>query len=125
MLNGTYPADYQDKGIPCSDAAAEVIATGSSVSRFKTGDRVAANCCIGKTYEGGDDGVGDGVGTTAPGVLREYAVFNEEHLVKIPGHLSWEEVSAQRYLVMRRLLIDSRRRRWHVRALPRGMRSTD
>lgn len=98
MLNGTYPADFQDKGIPCSDAAAEVIATGSSVSRFKTGDRVTANCCIGKTYEGGNDGVGVGVGTTAPGVLREYAVFNEEHLVKIPGHLSWEEVSAQRGL---------------------------
>lgn len=100
MLNGTYPIDIQDRGIPCSDAAAQVIATGSSVSRFKTGDRVTANCSIGKTYEGGDDGVGVGVGTNAPGVLREYAVFNEEHLVKIPGHLSWEEVSAQRELLV-------------------------
>jgi NADPH:quinone reductase-like Zn-dependent oxidoreductase len=86
MLNGTYPVDIQDRGIPCSDAAAEVVATGSSVSRFKT-------------YEGGNDGVSVGVGTNAPGVLREYAVFNEEHLVKIPGHLSWEEVSVQRELV--------------------------
>ncbi|KAF1933712.1 GroES-like protein [Didymella exigua CBS 183.55] len=93
MLIGTYPMDIQDKGIPCSDAAAEVVATGSSVSRFAVGDRVCPNPSIGKTYEGGSDGMSVGVGTNGPGVLREYAVFDEQHLVKVPDHLSWEEAS--------------------------------
>ena len=93
MLIGTYPIELQDKGIPCSDAASEVIATGSAVTRFKVGDRVCPNTSIGKTYEGGNDGSHVGVGTNSPGVLRQYAVFNEEHVVKMPKHLSWEEVS--------------------------------
>jgi NADPH:quinone reductase-like Zn-dependent oxidoreductase len=103
MLIGTYPVAIQDKGIPCSDAAAEVIATGSSVSRFSVGDRVCPNINIGKTYEGGADGMSVGVGTNSPGVLREYAVFDEQHLVKIPDHLSWEEVSAARVSGLRLL----------------------
>lgn len=94
MLNGTYPIDIADKGIPCSDAAAEVIATGSSVSRFAVGDRVCPNPSIGPTYEGVSDGLSVGVGTDSQGVLREYAVFDEQHLVKMPEHLSWEEVSS-------------------------------
>ncbi|KAH6622101.1 hypothetical protein C7974DRAFT_216169 [Boeremia exigua] len=93
MLNGVYPMDILDKGVPCSDAAAEVVATGSAVSRFLVGDRVCPNTSLGKTYEGGSDGTSVGVGTNAMGVLRQYAVFNEEHLVKMPEHLSWEEAS--------------------------------
>lgn len=93
MLIGTYPMAIQDKGIPCSDAAAEVIAVGSSVSRFSVGDRVCPNTSIGPTYEGGTDGTSVGLGTTAPGVLRQYAVYNEQHLVKMPKNLSWEEVN--------------------------------
>ena len=98
MLIGTYPVDIAEKGIPCSDAAAEVIATGSSVSHFSKGDRVCPNTSIGPTYEGGSDGISIGVGTNAEGVLREYAVVDEQHLVKIPGHMSWEEVTLRRHL---------------------------
>ncbi|KAF3046207.1 hypothetical protein E8E11_009006 [Didymella keratinophila] len=93
MLIGTYPADIVNKGIPCSDAAAEVIATGSSVSQFSKGDRVCPNTSIGSTYEGGSDGFSVGFGTNAEGVLREYTVVDEKHLVKIPRHMSWEEAS--------------------------------
>ena len=95
MLNGTYPVKIVDKGIPCSDAAAEVIATGSSVSRFAVGDRVCPNPSIGPTYEGGSDGLSLGLGNSAQGVLREYAVFDEQHLVRMPEHMSWEEVSRE------------------------------
>jgi NADPH:quinone reductase-like Zn-dependent oxidoreductase len=34
MLNGRYPMEVQERGIPCSDAAAEVLAVGSE-ARFQ------------------------------------------------------------------------------------------
>jgi hypothetical protein len=91
-LIGTYPMQLESRGVPCSDAAAEVIATGSAVSRFVIGDRVSPNTSIGD-FEPDDDGIAVGIGFNAPGVLREYAVFQEKHLVPLPVHLSWEEVS--------------------------------
>jgi hypothetical protein len=33
------------------------------------------------------------LGGNGPGVLREFAVFEDKFLVKLPQHLSWEEVS--------------------------------
>lgn len=95
MLIGTYPIALEDKGVPCSDAAAEVVATGSSVSRFAVGDRVCPITGIGEVKgEKVSDGISLAIGANHPGVLREYAVFDEQHLVKIPDHLSWEEVNS-------------------------------
>lgn len=124
MLNGTYPVDIADKGIPTSDAAAEVVATGSSVSRFSVGDRVCPNTSIGPTYEGGTDGFSVGLGTNAEGVLREYAIFDEKHLVKMPDHLSWEEVSAIQTLDSS-IADGERRRRCLVRVSLPGTRLED
>lgn len=94
MLIGTYPVELEDKGVPASDAAAEVIATGSAVSRFNVGDRVCPITGIGElSGEEVSDGPSLAIGSNCPGVLREYAVFDEQHLVKIPGHISWEEAS--------------------------------
>ena len=31
MLNGRYPVEVEDRGIPCSDCAGEVVAVGTSV----------------------------------------------------------------------------------------------
>jgi NADPH:quinone reductase-like Zn-dependent oxidoreductase len=93
MLIGTYPMPIKEKGIPCSDAAAEVVATGSAVKSFAVGDRVAPNINIGK-YEDTDDGTSEGLGVNVDGVLREYAVCEEKHLVRLPAGMSWEEVSS-------------------------------
>jgi NADPH:quinone reductase-like Zn-dependent oxidoreductase len=92
MLIGTYPVPYKQQGIPASDCAAEVVATGSEVKNFKVGDSVAPIIGVGK-YEEFDDGFSEALGADTEGVLREYAVFDQKHLVHLPGNMSWEEVS--------------------------------
>ncbi len=91
MLTGRYPFEVLDRGIPVSDCAAEVIATGPQVSGFKIGDRVAPNF-FENILVGDEQEAPRGLGGEAAGVLREYAVFEENILVHLPKHLSWEEV---------------------------------
>lgn len=91
MVIGTYPKPISSGGIPTSDAAAEVIAIGSAVTRFKIGDRVTPNANIGDS-DPDDDSTSVALGVNTDGVLREYAVFHEKHLVPLPAHLTWEEV---------------------------------
>jgi NADPH:quinone reductase-like Zn-dependent oxidoreductase len=93
MLIGTYPVAYKDKGVPCSDCAAEVVAVGPNVSKFEKGDSVSPITGVGGRYDGTDDGFHEALGANVEGVLREYAVFQEKHLVHLPTHMSWEEVS--------------------------------
>jgi NADPH:quinone reductase-like Zn-dependent oxidoreductase len=92
MLIGTYPVPYRQHGIPASDCAAEVVAIGLGVKSFRIGDAVAPITGIGK-YEEFDDGFSEALGADTEGVLREYAVFDQKHLVHLPGSMSWEEVS--------------------------------
>jgi NADPH:quinone reductase-like Zn-dependent oxidoreductase len=92
MLIGNYPAEIKEGGIPCSDCAAEVVAIGSAVKKFAVGDKVAAICGIGD-YEDTDDLMTVAIGAGAEGVLGEYALFQDKHLVHLPANLSWEEVS--------------------------------
>jgi NADPH:quinone reductase-like Zn-dependent oxidoreductase len=66
MLTGTYPMPLERGCIPCSDAA-EVVATGSAVSRFPIGDRVTPNTMIGD-FEPDDDGAAVAIGVNAYGV---------------------------------------------------------
>jgi NADPH:quinone reductase-like Zn-dependent oxidoreductase len=40
ILRGTNPWPVKQDGIPCSDAAGEIVAVGSRVSLVKVGDRV-------------------------------------------------------------------------------------
>jgi NADPH:quinone reductase-like Zn-dependent oxidoreductase len=93
MLIGKYPVPSTEREIPCSDCAAEVVAIGPNVKTFKKGDAVSPITGIGK-FEDTDDGFQDALGANVEGVLREYAVFQEKHLVHLPAHMSWEEVSS-------------------------------
>lgn len=90
MLNGRYPAEVEDKGIPCSDCAAEVVAVGSAVESFIVGDMVSPIFDL-SNFTGLEEEPSNALGGTTAGVLREYAVFEDKLLVHLPKHLSWEE----------------------------------
>jgi NADPH:quinone reductase-like Zn-dependent oxidoreductase len=71
------------------------MAVGEGVSRWKVGDRVCPIFMQGwlegaVTPERGRTALGGG---DLDGVLREYAAFDENGLVRIPDHLSYEEAA--------------------------------
>lgn len=87
-----YPIPVAPNGILGSCCAAEVVALGTSVTKFKTGDRVAPTVNLALLTGEERDAVPVVLGGDAPGVLREYAVFDCSHLVALPAGPSWEEV---------------------------------
>src|ERR1700730_15152172 len=80
--------------VPLSDGAGEVAAIGEGVTRVKIGDRIAG--CFHQRWFGGPikpDYLIDRLGANLDGMLAEYAVFNEEAVVLLPNHLSFEEAA--------------------------------
>ena len=72
--------------IPMSDGAGDVIAVGSEVTRFKPGARVAATF-----FQPGPQPMA--LGSPLDGVLAERVALNEDGLVSVPQHLSYEEAA--------------------------------
>ncbi|KAF2439082.1 NAD(P)-binding protein [Karstenula rhodostoma CBS 690.94] len=93
LREGGYPIPVNDGEIQGSCCAAEVVAVGSSVTKFSIGDRVAPTANL--NFLTGEEKDADvcALGGDAPGALREWAVFAEKHLVQLPGHVSWEEAA--------------------------------
>ncbi|KAH7145809.1 alcohol dehydrogenase [Dactylonectria estremocensis] len=92
MLHGRYPVQTEERGIPCSDCAAEVVAIGSAVEDFAIGDRVSPIFDV-TNFTGNESTPPIALGGDIPGVLREYAVFEDRVLVHLPKYLTWEEAS--------------------------------
>lgn len=87
MLHGRYPIPVIPQGIPCSDASATIISVGSSVTEFAEGDYVAP------TFRETCSGEIKALGGDVDGVLREYAIFDQCDITRIPTYLSSEEAS--------------------------------
>ncbi|HEY4384787.1 MAG TPA: NAD(P)-dependent alcohol dehydrogenase [Ktedonobacteraceae bacterium] len=95
ILWGTYPLPIKPDVVPLSDGAGEIVAIGEGVTRAKIGDRVAAAPI--PLWTDGPFGGWDyaaQIGGSLDGLLTEYALLNEEWIVHVPDHLSFEEAAA-------------------------------
>lgn len=92
VIKGFYPVGGRDSLIPLSDAAGEVVAVGSRVTRLRAGNRVAANF-----YERWVDGrltvqgLQSAFGAQHDGLLSQYITVKESCLALLPASLSFEE----------------------------------
>lgn len=78
--------------VPLSDGAGDVVAIGPGVTRVKAGDRVAG--CFMQKWVGGaidEAAQASAMGGAIDGMLTELAVLEEDGVVRLPGHLSFEE----------------------------------
>jgi len=94
VLKGGGRGPTKIRVVPLSDGAGEVAAIGEGVTRVKIGDRIAG--CFHPRWFGGPikpDYLTDRLGANLDGMLAEYAVLNEEALVHVPSHLSFEEAA--------------------------------
>jgi NADPH:quinone reductase-like Zn-dependent oxidoreductase len=93
IVRGSYRMPAHDNLIPLSDGAGEVVETGPGVIRVKVGDKVAG--CFFQRWPAGEMNAEatavSALGGALDGMLAEYAVLEEEGVVKIPQHLSLED----------------------------------
>ena len=85
---GTLPENL----VPLSDGAGEVIELGRDVTRVKIGDKVAG--LFMQTWLGGEiepSHVDSSRGGSIDGVLAEHVLFDQDGVVKLPAHLTYEE----------------------------------
>jgi NADPH:quinone reductase-like Zn-dependent oxidoreductase len=93
-LHGQYPVGPRQTVVPLSDGAGEVVATGSGVTRFHVGDRVAGiffqNWASGRPPP---DMAQSALGGFIDGMLSQYVALDESGVVTIPTTLTYEEAA--------------------------------
>ncbi len=80
--------------IPNSDGAGEVLEVGAGVSRFKAGDRVMGTFFQNWTAGGiTPEAMASALGGPIDGLLCDHAVLEQDGMVPVPAHLSYEEAA--------------------------------
>ena len=93
VVTGNYPGGaVQRDTIPLSDGAGEVVEVGDGVDRFAVGDRVAGTF-FQVWVDGRPPPTIAALGNPLDGMLAEYVVLDQEGLVAVPEHLSFEEAA--------------------------------
>ncbi|KAL2280412.1 hypothetical protein FJTKL_12641 [Diaporthe vaccinii] len=91
IANGGNPWPVTSHGVPCNDAAGEVVAAGDKVRSLKVGDRVAP---ITDTENlTGREAARSWLAADEDGVLADHVVFEEWKVCKLPGYLDWVPAS--------------------------------
>ena len=93
VLDGTYPLPVKPDVVMGADGAGVVVETGDGVSRVAVGDRVAASMFPRWIAGRVDWEYAPQLGGSLDGMMTEYVVLNEDALVKVPEHLSFEEAA--------------------------------
>lgn len=91
MLHGTNPWPVLERGIPCSDAAGEVVAVGAHAARFRVGDRVCP--ILDQASVTGEEQRRVWLAADVEGVLASHCVVEEQLVVEVPRHLGWVEAA--------------------------------
>jgi NADPH:quinone reductase-like Zn-dependent oxidoreductase len=92
VVTGRYPRRVSGPTVIASDGCGEVVSMGEGVTTFKPGDRVAGsffqNWITGPfVREYGNSALGGAI----DGVLTQQRVFDQEGLVRVPEHLSFDD----------------------------------
>jgi NADPH:quinone reductase-like Zn-dependent oxidoreductase len=94
VVKGQYNPKLKTPMVPCSDGAGEVAAVGEGVTRVKPGDRVCGIFMQGWLSGEVNEAVArTAMGGAIEGTLAELVVLNQEGVVPIPDHLSFEEAA--------------------------------
>ncbi|KAI2606788.1 NAD(P)-binding protein [Hypoxylon sp. NC1633] len=94
ITKGQYPFPLRFPVVPASDGSGEVVEVGSKVSKWKKGDRVVTLFNQGHQYGPVDlISAGTGLGGALNGTLRQFAILNENGLVRTPKNLTHLEAS--------------------------------
>lgn len=91
IANGGNPWPVTGQGIPCNDAAGEVVAAGDKVRTLKVGDRVAPITDT-ENLTGREPGR-SWLAADEDGVLADHLVFEEWKVCRLPGYLGWVPAS--------------------------------
>jgi NADPH:quinone reductase-like Zn-dependent oxidoreductase len=92
IVLGTYRMPVKPNLVPLSDGAGEVVEVGAGVTRVKVGARVAG--CFFQRWVAGPplaDTHASALGGSIDGMLAQYVVLEEDGVVEMPAHLSFEE----------------------------------
>ncbi|KAL4756219.1 zinc-dependent alcohol dehydrogenase family protein [Aspergillus foveolatus] len=95
LRQGKFGLSINPPVTPSSDGAGEVLQIGSSVTSFRPGEKIVTHLTVHQ-----DDNepatftdIAAGLGHSAHGTLRKYAVFHESSLVKMPSTLGFREAA--------------------------------